>query len=822
MTAASSFNIGPIGPIGPIPNASGVRGFGLPQRILAVLILSAFSAHALGTVAIEAPDDSSVVEATEDRSILTLDRILDSDDFKTDSFGPARWLKAGADRDTSVVATLEASETEKGGRNVVYYDPVSGARRVVVAAAQLIPPVGATHASPLRISDYAWSQDTTKLLIFTNTRRVWRRNTRGDYWVYDTTDETLQQLGGDIEASRMMFAKFSPDGTRVAYVYKNNIYVQDLDSLRIRQLTRDGSDTVINGTSDWVNEEELSIRDGFRWSPDGHFIAYWQFDTEGVKEFTLIDYTSELYPKLKRFQYPKAGQLNSAVRVGVVATSGGPTHWLALPGDPRAHYIHALQWRPDSGDLVVFQLNRLQNTKRIFVTTVERVLLGRTRVQGPNLIFTDSDEAWVEDGAIAAWADDGTGFLLLSERDGWSHLYRVDRLTGQAQLLSPGDYDVISVVTVDRDHGWIYVIASPDNPTQRYLYRIPLTGGAALRVTPADQPGTHGYQFSKDANWAIHTHSTFGHAPKTDLIRLPDHSVVRTLVTNDTLQETLDALKPCRQEFFRVDANGVDLDGWCIMPPDFDPQKQYPLFFHVYGEPAGQTVLDRWMGRNYLWHRLLAQQGYIVASVDNRGTPAPRGRQWRKCVYRQIGMLASADQAAAARGLIDRWPFVDPNRLGIWGWSGGGSMTLYAMFRFPDVYRTGIAVAFVSDQHFYDSIYQERYMGLPADNDKGYTEGSAINFADRLEGNLLLVYGTGDDNCHYQNCQVLVNKLIEHKKPFTMMAYPNRTHGIHEGKNTRRHLYELMTHYLHENLPAGPRSGQNAAEDQEAEDAEQD
>ncbi|UCD49040.1 MAG: S9 family peptidase [Phycisphaerales bacterium] len=736
-------------------------------------------------------------EAEQDRSLLTVERIFDSNDFKTESFGPARWLT-----DRAQYATLEESETDEDVKDMVYYDPQSGERTVVVPAAKLIPPsVEANDPSPLQINDYAWSEDATRLLIFTNSKRVWRRNTRGDYWVYDTIDETLTRLGGNAEPSRMMFAKFSPDGTRVAYVYQNDIYVQHLHSLRIKQLTRDGSDLIINGTSDWVNEEELYIRDGFRWSPDGRFIAYWQFNTEGVKEFTLIDYTSELYPKLKTFQYPKAGQQNSAVRIGVVSAAGGKTRWLKLPGDPREHYVHALQWRPDSSDLVLQQLNRLQNTNCVFVATVDKLMLGGTRVRGPELVFTDTDEAWVEVDKISFWLDEGDSFLYLSERDGWSHLYRVHRVTGDTELLTPGEYDVVSVVAVDEQRGWIYFMASPENPTQRYLYRVPLTGGAAERVTPLDQPGTHRYQVSEDATWAIHTYSAFGRAPTIDMVRLPEYTVARTLETNDKLRENLAALQPCPREFFRVDANGVALDGWCIRPPDFDPQRQYPLFLHVYGEPAGQTVLDRWTGNNYLWHTMLAQQGYLVASVDNRGTPAPRGRRWRKSIYRQIGILASADQAAATRQLTEQWPFVDPNRIGIWGWSGGGSMTLNAILRYPGLYQTGIAVAFVSNQRFYDTIYQERYMGLPSDNEEGYTKGSVVNFADQLEGNLLLVYGTGDDNCHYQNCQVLINKLIEHNKPFAMMAYPNRTHGISEGKNTRRHLYEMMTRYLHEHLP---------------------
>jgi dipeptidyl-peptidase-4 len=282
---------------------------------------------------------------------------------------------------------------------------------------------------------------------------------------------------------------------------------------------------------------------------------------------------------------------------------------------------------------------------------------------------------------------------------------------------------------------------------------------------------------------------------------------VRILADKSELREKLNELKKSPTEFFRVDiGDGVLLDGWCIKPPDFDPGRKYPLFFYVYGEPAGQTVMDRWGDKRYLWHLMLAQQGYLVMSVDNRGTPAPLGRAWRKCIYRQIGILASADQAAAARAIIKNRPYVDPDRIGIWGWSGGGSMSLNAIFRYPDLYHTAMAIAFISNQRFYDTIYQERYMGLPDDNEEGYKNGSPITYAHKLKGNLLIVYGTGDDNCHYQNCQALVNELIKHNKHFTMMSYPNRTHSIKEGENTRRHLYELLTRYLHEHLPAGHRS----------------
>ena len=726
-----------------------------------------------------------------DTSILTLQRIFTDKEFKTEDFGPARWLKDG-----SGYTTLEESEGQEGGKDIVHYDPETGARRIIVPAGRLVPRGG---SKPLDIKDYSWSEDGTRLLIFANTRRVWRTNTRGDYWVLDLGDWELCKLGGDAEPSTLMFAKFSPDGKRVAYVHDNNIYVQDLRSLRVRQLTKNGSETVINGTSDWVYEEEFRLRDGFRWRPDGKWIAYWQFDTEGVPEFHLINYTDSLYPKITSFHYPKVGQTNPACRVGVVSSKGGRTRWFKPPGDPRNHYIPKMQWLRDSQAIVFQRLNRLQNTNE--------VMLGAVRKGRLHPIMTERDDAWLDVIGEPYWLDGDESFTWLSERDGWRHLYLVSRSDGRATLLTPGEFDVISVEGIDEQGGWVYYIASPDNPTQRYLYRSPLDGsGRVERLTPTDQPGTHSYRISPDSKWAFHTYSRFGVPPVIELIRLPEHSTVRVFVDNAELREKLAALRKGPFEFFRVDiGQGVELDAWCIKPPDFDPDKKYPLFFYVYGEPAGQTVLDSWGGEKYLWHLMLSQAGYLVVSVDNRGTPAPRGRQWRKCIYRQIGILASADQAAATRAIIATRPYVDPNRVGIWGWSGGGSMSLNAIFRYPDLYHTAMAVAFISNQRFYDTIYQERYMGLPDDNEEGYKNGSPITFAHQLKGNLLIIHGTGDDNCHYQSFEALVNELIKQNKYFSMMSYPNRTHSISEGENTRRHLYELMTRYLKQHLPPGPR-----------------
>lgn len=726
----------------------------------------------------------------EDPARLTLERLYSSGDFGGEHFGPARWLADG-----SGYTTLEKAE-HGPGRDIVRYEPASGRREVLVAAERFVPE-GAKE--PLEIADYAWSADGNRLLVFTNTRRVWRLNTRGDYWALDLRKGGPRKIGRDKDEATLMFAKFSPDGRRVGYVCKNNIYVEDLESGRVFTLTHDGSTTLINGTFDWVYEEELFLRDGFRWSPDGASIAYWQLDSSGVKAYPLVNNTDTLYPMTTLVPYPKVGETNSAARVGVVSAEGGETRWMQVPGDPRDNYIARMDWAASPHEIVIQRVNRLQNTND--------VLLGDARTGEVRRAISEWDAAWIDVGDDLHWINGGKQFTWLSERDGWRHIYVFSRAGDRAVKVTKGPFDVMDLVQVDERDGWVYYAASPDNPTQRFLYRTRLSGeGEPERLTPTDQGGTHAYQLSPDAKWAIHTASSFGNPPVIDLISLPDHKRVRPLAENNALRTKVAALAKGSTEFFRVDiGDGVELDGWVMKPPGFDPAKRYPLLIHVYGEPAGQTVLDQWGGHNYLWHLMLAQQGYVVASVDNRGTPAPRGRVWRKSIYRQVGILASKDQAAALRALKSRWSFIDGERVGIWGWSGGGSMTLNAILRYPELYKTGIAVAPVPDQRLYDTIYQERYMGLPKDNEQGFRDGSPVTFADRLQGNLLLIHGTGDDNCHYQGSERMINALVAANKAFTMMAYPNRSHGIYEGKNTTRHVYESMTRYLKQNLPAETR-----------------
>jgi dipeptidyl-peptidase-4 len=753
------------------------------------LIVAALIGLALGS-AVTALPASPAQDKTPD-SILTVERIYAGREFALERFGPARWM-----RDGDSYTTLEPSPETKGGSDLVLYDAPSGKRSVLVPAAKLVPP-GAD--GPLAIEDYAWSPDGKVLIVFTNSQRVWRQNTRGDFWTYDLATGKLRQLGRDFEPSTLMFAKLSPDGRKAAYVVDHDIYAEDLATGRVTRLTYDGGPDVINGTADWVNEEEFNIRDGFRWSPDGTAVAFWRFDTRRVPVFTMINNTDALYPKTTSFKHPKPGQRNSAVRVGVVSAAGGYPVWMRTPGDPSETYIARMEWAGDSREVVLQHLNRLQNTLD--------VLIGDAATGEVRTVFTDTDEAWVEVMDDFVWLEGGKRLLWLSERDGWNHAYSVGRDGGGARLLTPGDYDVVGVAAVDEKAGWLYVTASPEDATKRFLFRVRLDGkGKPELVGPAGQGGAHRADISPSGRWAFHTYSRLDEPPVTELVRLPKGEAVRTLAANTELRAKVEALARKRAEFFKLDiGGGVRVDGWRILPPDFDPAKKYPLFVYVYGEPAGQTVQDGWGGNGYLWHLMLAQRGYIVASFDNRGTPAPRGRAWRKSVYRQIGILASADQAAAVRAAIAAWPFVDAGRVGVWGWSGGGSMTLNAMFHYPGLYKAGISVASVPDQLLYDTIYQERYMGLPKDNAEGYKNGSPITFAKDLQGRLLIVHGTGDDNVHYQGFERLVDELVANNKAFAMLSYPNRSHGIYEGKGTTLHLYTAFTRFLDENLPPGGR-----------------
>ena len=712
---------------------------------------------------------------------LTLEDIYVKGTFRARGVPQPTWMEDG--RSYSAL-------TEKG---LVRVDAATLAETVIVPQAAFVPE-GAAH--PLRVEDYTWSEDKTKLVIYTNSRRVWRRNTRGDYWLLDVAAGSVRQLGKGLEPSRMMYGKLSPAGDRFAYVYYNNLYVEDVATGERRQLTFDGGDVMVNGNFDWVYEEELSCYDGWRWSPDGRKIAYWHSDTGGTGTFLMIDNIDSLYSFTIPLPYPKAGTTNSAVKVGVLDVETARTGWFPVPGDPRENYIARMEFVPGTDEVMIQQLNRLQNTNTVYYGNVNTLEL--------TPFYEDHDEAFLNVHDNIVWLEGNKYFTWTSEKDGWRHLYRVTRDGKKETLLTKGDFDVINVLRIDPKGGYVYYMASPESAVEQYLYRSRLDGkGAAERVTPRGFTGTYSYNISPGAKYALCSFSNHETPRVYEMVSLPDHKTVRRLEDNAALKAVYDSYGFRTREYFQVDIGEAVLDGWMIKPRDFDPSKKYPVIFHIYGEPASSTVQDSWSG-DY-WNQLLAQQGYIVASIDPRGTNNPKGREWRKCIYGKVGILAMADHAKAVRLAEEMFPFMDPERVGVWGWSGGGSSTAHLMFEHPDIYSVGIAVAGVYSQRLYDSIYQERYMGLPSTNPDGYREGSPITHAAGLRGDLLLIHGTGDDNVHYQSLEMLVNELVRQGKMFSMMSYPMRTHGISERENTTMHLYRTMLKYWLEHLPAGGR-----------------
>lgn len=739
-------------------------------------------------------------DASPASALLSNAAIFSSENYAAEKPGATQWLTAENAYTVLEPAPGDArSEEDAAGdsddltaaQEIVAYDLETLERRVLLNAAQLTPEGWDT---PLIVDDYAWSENQRQLLIYTNSQQVWRVKSRGDYWVLNVDSGDLRQLGGpDAAPSSLQFAKFSPDGQAVAYVRDADIYLETING-EISQLTERESDAVINGIMSWAYEEEFSIRDGFRWSPDGSRIAFWQFDTAGVRDFLIIDNISELYPSVTRIPYPKVGETVSAARIGVVTIDGGDTVWLEPPGDPRQHYIPRMQWAASSNTLLLQQLNRRQSRNQFFYADAADGTL--------TPILLDEEDTHLDDFHDVEWLQDGQFFTLISERNGWRHIYRVARDGSTLIDLTPGDFDIDELAGIDEAANALYFTASPDDSASRYLYRATLDGsGEARRMTPEAFTGDNVYTIAEDGRHAIHAHSRLLQPPQYRLVSLPAHAEKRMLEDNAALLQRLSILQQDDPEFFTIAArDDLVMDGFMLRPPHFDSSRSYPLLMYVYGEPAGQTVRDRWVGDRHLWHLLMSQRGYVVASIDNRGTPALKGRDWRKSVYGGIGILSSRDQYDGLQGLLARHDYLDAARVGIWGHSGGGSMTLNMLFRYPEAYQVGVSRAPVSDQRLYDAIYQERYSGLLEDYAEGYVQGSPITHAAGLAGKLLLIHGTADDNVHYQSAERLIDELVRLNKPFDFMAYPNRRHALTLGDGTELHMYGLMTRYFDEHL----------------------
>jgi dipeptidyl-peptidase-4 len=704
---------------------------------------------------------------------LTVERIYGGDDFDGQSVS-VRWMPDGrhwstTDRDSLGRAELWQVEAE------------TGRREKLVSAAELVRQ-GSTD--PLPIEAYEFSSDGRRLLIFSESQQVWRARTKGRYYVFDFPTRRLIPVSG--ADGWQMFAKLSPDARQVAFVRDNDLYVTDLADGTERQLTSDGSETIINGTTDWVYEEELDLRDAFRWSPDGSRIAYWRFDQSPIRTYWLVD-DMPLYPELTGVRYPKAGEANSIVRVGSVELASGEITWFDI-GDQEEIYIGRMEWAASSDEVVIQRLNRHQSQLD--------VLLGDAATGETSLLFSERDEAWLNANNDLTWVGDGRAFTWTSDRDGFSHVYLYDRSGRMVRQLTRGSWDVTAFHGVDNEAQRIFFTAASESPLTRSVCSAPLDGGDMTPV--AGGRGSHSALFSPDFGLFTDTYSSIGTPPVTRLRRVADGSEIRVLADNAELLQAVEALDLREPEFFTIEAeDGAVLNAWIIKPRDFDPGKSYPLLLYVYGGPGSQTVRDSWGGSRYLWHQMLVQDGILVASVDNRGTGA-RGREFTKQVYLRLGQLETADQLAAIRQLGDL-PYVDASRIGIWGWSYGGYMALMTSLLGGSEIAAAIAGAPVTSWELYDTIYTERFMRTPQENPDGYSLGAPLSHAAGLQGDLLIIHGTADDNVHPQNTLRMVYELEHAGKQFDMRLYPGQRHGV-RGPTLSVNLYQMMTEFLHRTL----------------------
>ena len=680
--------------------------------------------------------------------------------------------------------------------------------------------LSSSEVGDIKIESFLFSQNKNKILLFTKSVKVWRYNTRGDYWVYDFKTKQGKKVGKSMPDSSLMFAKFSPNEKFVAFVSKEksdknirnsstsvNIYIENLEDNSIKKLTSsNGTEKLINGTFDWVYEEEFGCRDGFIFNESGNKIAFWQIDANQVRDFYMINNTDSIYSYTIPVEYPKVGEDLTPAKIGVINLDNGEIQWMNIPGESHKYYLPRMTWIPGKDELMVQQLNRKQNHSKIFVANSDT---GESK-----LLMEEKDDAWVDLRSSwpyqvqAGWKfiNGGKEFLYTTEKDGWSHIYRFNIKKQTEYLVTKGNYDVVKPLAYDEKSDEVYFIASPNQPTERYLYKTSAKGkGNLKRITPEILEGSHNYQISTKAKYAFHSFSNYYTRPMQAVVSLPDH---RFINEDQNMINKFDKKKKSDHplEFFQITTvDDVTMEGWIVKPKDMDKNKKYPVLFYFYSEPAGQTGVNRYgAGNNGLYDGNLAEDGYVYVTFDGRGTPSPKGRAWRKAIYRQIGRVNVRDMAMGAKAVFDKYNFIDTSRVAVHGWSGGGTATLNCLFQYPEIFHTGIAVAAVANQLTYDNIYQERYMGDPKESYQDYVDGSPIKYAKNLEGNLLYIHGTGDDNVHYQNAEMLANELIKHKKVFYMLSYPNRSHGIRED-GAYPHVRLMFTDFLRKNCPPGGR-----------------
>ncbi|UYZ62111.1 S9 family peptidase [Hymenobacter weizhouensis] len=708
---------------------------------------------------------------------ITLEDIWQKGTFAAKSVPGFNWMRDGR----------YYSSLSKDG-DLLQNDVTTGQPVQTLVAAQDLKLPG--QAQPLPVDGYSFNADETNILFSTATEPIYRRSSKATFFVYDRATKKLTPLSQ--APGKQLYATFSPDGKRVAFVRDNNLFVTDLATMQETAVTTDGAQNrIINGGTDWVYEEEFEFAQGFQWSPDSRQLAFYTFDETEVPEYNMQEW-GPLYPKDYRYKYPKAGEKNSIVRISTYDVAARKTVPMDV-GPEKDQYIPRILWTQTPNVLSIRRMNRLQNKLEILHANAQT---GQSQV-----VLTDTDPAYVEVNDDLRYLAGGKEFLYTSEKDGYRHLYLHSMDGKLVRQLTKGSWEITSIDGFDEKKGLVYFTSAEASPLERHLYRVSLKGKGKIRLSEAGR-GTDVVNLSPDTRYFLNYHSEAGLPQVVSLRSGQDGKLVKVLEDNAALRQKLTQVDLGKLEFisFRT-AAGVQLNGWMIKPANFDANKKYPVLMHVYGGPGSQTVKDDAGGgtafTNYLWHQLLAQNGYIVVSVDGRGTGA-RGSRFKKSTYANLGGLETVDQGEGAKYLATL-PYVDKSRIGIWGWSFGGYMTALALTKNADLFKMGISVAPVTNWRYYDTVYTERFLKTPQENSAGYDDNSPVQHADKLRGKLLLVHGTGDDNVHFQNSVAFVEALVKANKDFQTLYYPNRNHGIYGG-NTRLHLYRQMTDFVLKNL----------------------
>ncbi|PAC27668.1 S9 family peptidase [Flectobacillus sp. BAB-3569] len=639
----------------------------------------------------------------------------------------------------------------------------------------------------ITIADYTLSSNEQKILIETDPEQIYRRSSRAENFVYDIKTKKLVKLSA---GGKQSFATFSPDGTKIAFVRQNNLFMVDLNTMAERQITTDGKwNNIINGMCDWVYEEEFSFAKAFFWSPDSRKIAFYTFDESKVPEYNMQMW-GKLYPTDYRYKYPKAGEPNSAVSISVYNLVDTKTVKMDL-GKETDLYIPRIRWTINTNVLSISRLNRYQNKMELihadaFTGKTTTILIEESRT------YVDVENF----GDDLTYLADGKSFIMSSEKDGYKHLYQYDMLGREVRKITSGNWEVDNFYGIDESTNTLYFTSTEIASIERHLYSISLDGKVKKKLSA--ERGMNSANFSPDFKYFILNNSASNSPLKVSLYRSANTQLIKVLEDNADLRARLTGYNISPKEFTVIKtADGVELNSWMIKPTNFDPNKKYPLLMFVYGGPGSQQVLNQYDGANFYWYQILAQKGYIVACVDNRGTGG-RGSEFKKCTYLNLGKLEVHDQIEAAK-YFGKLPFIDAARIGIQGWSYGGFMASNCLFQGADVFKAAIAVAPVTNWRYYDTVYTERFLRTPQENPSGYDDNSPVTHAKNLKGNFLLVHGTGDDNVHFQNAVALEDALIKNNKQFQSFYYPNKNHGI-AGGNTRLHLYTMMTNFLEKNL----------------------